>query len=796
MAGGAIGMKLVVVTNILTPYRVPLFEAIARKCEQLTVFLMAEREENRQWEIGSVSFRTELLPGWHIRPKGTEVSFHLNYGMVKRLRRFDPDVVLSGGFAPAHLAAFTYCKLFHKRYVQWGELTLRDGAQSSSVRRLLRRTLIGGADACIASSNEARDTFRHYGVASRPILTTPMPIEIERIHDEVVAIRQTAEHAARRNRYPGPVLLSVGRLLDAKGCRHLFELYEQVHADRPDVSLVLVGDGPDRAAYETFCRDRGWVQVHFIGHVESSSLSQYLALGDLFIFPTLSDTFGAVLSEAMAAELPVLSSIHAAATRDLVQDGLNGWAFDPLIPERGTARVLEFLATSPIQQRTMSHAAYQAVRHTDVGPSTDAMVQFLESIAPPASGVDIQAPATEEPGHAVTPARAPLLIIGPTPPPYHGVAMAIQTLLDSRLSESFNVHHLELADRRGISHVNTPDWHDVILFCRQWVRLIWLLIRRRPTIVYFVLSQSTIGVLRDSFFVWPARLFGAKVLAHLHGAALHDWYVSRGFSMRLYTRLLMRTVTRAIVLGESLREQFQGLVAPERIAVVPNGIPDCGIGSIGLPRLRRRWQVLYLNTLNKMKGAMVLLEAIAQVCQQRTDVEFIFAGPWSHDEHRKEAEAYIAQLAIGSSITCTGQVSGTQKTALLHAADLFVFPGIQQEGQPLVVLEAMAAGLPILFTNRGCLRETLSDGESGIEVPIGDAAALADRIQWLLSRPDEMKRLGANARLQFEREYTSERHLDRMTATFAGIAAYPDTCKHPILLKSFECEARRSDSIT
>ena len=358
------------------------------------------------------------------------------------------------------------------------------------------------------------------------------------------------------------------------------------------------------------------------------------------------------------------------------------------------------------------------------------------------------------------------------------------------------MHHLELADRRGIGHVNKPDWHDVLLFCRQWFQLLWLLIRRRPRIAYFVLSQSTIGVLRDSLFVWPARLFGAKVVAHLHGAAFHDWYVSRGFPMRLYTRLLMRAVARAIVLGESLREQFQGLVAPERIAVVPNGIPDCGVGCIGMPRLRKRWQVLYLNTLNKMKGALVLLEAIALVCQQRTDVEFIFAGPWSHDEHRKEAEAYIAQQGIGSSIMFTGQVSGTQKTALLHAADLFVFPGIQQEGQPLVVLEAMAAGLPILFTNRGCLRETLSDGDSGIEVPIGDAATLADRIQWLLSRPDEMKRLGANARIRFEREYTSEQHLDRMMAMFAGIAAYPDTCQPPILLKSFEREARRSDSIT
>jgi glycosyltransferase involved in cell wall biosynthesis len=493
----------------------------------------------------------------------------------------------------------------------------------------------------------------------------------------------------------------------------------------------------------------------------------------------------------MAAELPVLSSIHAAATGDLVQDGLNGWTFDPRHPEPGAARALEFLALSPVLRRSMGQAAYQAIRHTDVGQSADSMVRFLESITSSHTRSSMGMQALQENGRNTGATRVPLLIIGPTPPPFHGVAMAIRTLLDSKLNDSFEVSHLELADRRGIGHVNKPDLHDVALFCRQWFRLLWLLIRRRPKIVYFVLSQSTIGVLRDSFFVWTAALSGAKVVAHLHGAAFQDWYVRRWFPMRWYTRLLMRMVTRAIVLGESLRDQFQGLVAPERVAVVPNGIPDCGVRCAGSPRLRRRWQVLYLNTLNKMKGTLVLLEAISLVLQRRTDVEFVFAGPWSHDEHRREAEAYIARQEIGSSVTFAGQVSGAQKTALLHAADLFVFPGIQQEGQPLVVLEAMTAGLPILFTNRGCLRETLRDGESGIEVPTGDAIALADRIHWLLSRPNEMKRLGANARLRFEQEYTSGRHIDRMTAVFEGAAAVTGENQSPILLKPFERDAHR-----
>jgi glycosyltransferase involved in cell wall biosynthesis len=494
-----------------------------------------------------------------------------------------------------------------------------------------------------------------------------------------------------------------------------------------------------------------------------------LACADLFVFSTHSDTFGAALTEAMAAELPVLASCHAAATADFVRDGINGWVYDPWDPEAGARRVLEFLALSPPQRRSMGLAAYRAVRETDTVAAAERMMRFLHTV----TGRDRLVSGTARLAAAASPevSRVPVLIVGPTPPPYHGVAVAVRTLLDSPLNETFDLHHLDLADRRGIAYVNRPDWHDVMLFVRQWTRLLWLLMRHRPVIAYFVLSQTTIGVLRDSLLVWPAILGGAAVVGHLHGGALQDWYRSCRWPMQRYARLFLSRLSRAIVLGESLRSQFAELVPPERIAVVPNGVPDHGIGCTSRPRLRRRWRVLYLNTLNKMKGALVLLEAIALLRPTRQDVEFVFAGPWSHEAHRLEAEAIIVREDLAAMVSFTGQVAGGEKTALLRESDLFVFPGIQPEGQPLVVLEAMAAGLPIVFTAQGCLSETLSDGQEGMAVPPGDAAALAAAIDRLLSRPSEMARLGANARDRFERDYTVARHVERLTAVFRDLLA-------------------------
>lgn len=365
--------------------------------------------------------------------------------------------------------------------------------------------------------------------------------------------------------------------------------------------------------------------------------------------------------------------------------------------------------------------------------------------------------------------KAVVLLIGPTPPPFHGVAVAVQTLLQSCFVEQFRVCHLDLSDRRGIQHVNKPDLHDIALFLQQWLRLVKILVHSCPTLTYLVLSQSTIGFLRDSLLIWPAYLRGSHIVLHLHGGNFREWFLGRSWFMKAYVHTVLKRVTRVIVLGESLKCQFDGLVEKCRIAVVSNGIDWKDSGAPQKTATRRsRYRILHLGTLSHLKGTLVLLEAIPLIIRRRRDVEFVFAGPWSHTEDKEWAETYIAQHDIAEHIRFSGQVDGDEKRSLFDSADLFAFPGVQQEGQPLVVLEAMAAGLPVIFTNRGCLRDTVIDGITGLEVSINDPCHLADRILWLLDHPHEMKAMGNRARQQFESLYTKERYIENMIDVFAS----------------------------
>ena len=155
----------------------------------------------------------------------------------------------------------------------------------------------------------------------------------------------------------------------------------------------------------------------------------------------------------------------------------------------------------------------------------------------------------DSPIHCPMRDKALLLIIGPTPPPYHGVAVAMQTLLQSSLVDRFRVSHLDLADRRGIQHVNKPDLHDVVLFCQQWIKLISILVRKRPAATYLVLSQSTIGFIRDSLLLWPAFISGSRLVLHLHGGNFREWFLDRSWLMRTYVRTVLGRASRVVVVG-------------------------------------------------------------------------------------------------------------------------------------------------------------------------------------------------------------------------------------------------------
>jgi glycosyltransferase involved in cell wall biosynthesis len=346
--------------------------------------MMHHSKESREWDLSqhSMNFIHKILPGIAIPRSKWPFPVSLNFGVIPALRRLDADVVISGGgFSVANIGAFIYCKLWRKRFINWCEFTLEDGSRNSAVKRFIRRVLSGHADGSIASSSDSKEAFILFGADPKNVQVVLMPVDVETFHGKALDFRASPEYLIKKQQFPGPVMIVVGRLDALKGFPELFKIYDRIVTQRPDISLLIVGNGPLRDEYEELVRKNGWSNVHFLGFLEPEELAQYMALSDFSVFPTLNDSFGAVIAEAMAAELPVVSSVYAYATRDLVDDGVTGYRFDPRDTKAATEIILKMANTVEAERKKMGRVAYERVRQHDCASAAKTAADYLEKIA-------------------------------------------------------------------------------------------------------------------------------------------------------------------------------------------------------------------------------------------------------------------------------------------------------------------------------------------------------------------------------------------------------------------------------
>jgi glycosyltransferase involved in cell wall biosynthesis len=365
-------------------------------------------------------------------------------------------------------------------------------------------------------------------------------------------------------------------------------------------------------------------------------------------------------------------------------------------------------------------------------------------------------------------ARRRILVVGPLPPPAHGCAVITHNLLSSQLAEEFELLHLDTADRRGIDNIGTLDAGNVWRAGAHGAQFLRMLLRERPDLLYVMPAQNTWGFLRDTLFLTPAALRGLPSILHFQSGQFDRFYDSASAPMRRLVRQLVPRAERAVVLGRALAPMLDGLVEGERIVVIPNAVPDL-TGAVD--RSTRRpgpVRVLYLGNLMPGKGYIELMEAARLLIHEGVDLEVTFAGNVS--DERAHRAALAASADVAARLHFVGPVAGESKLRLLRDADVFAFPShYENEGHPLVVLEAMAAGLPVVSTRYVAIPETVLDGETGLLTETGDVGALASAIRRLSVDEQLRARLGRAGRQRYLEHYTLVRWGERMGELFHDV---------------------------
>jgi glycosyltransferase involved in cell wall biosynthesis len=150
-----------------------------------------------------------------------------------------------------------------------------------------------------------------------------------------------------------------------------------------------------------------------------------------------------------------------------------------------------------------------------------------------------------------------------------------------------------------------------------------------------------------------------------------------------------------------------------------------------------------------VKGALLLIEAMAQVLKLHPDATLTLAGD---GPARAGAEARAKALGIDASVRFAGFMTQGQVADLLAASDMLVLPSFA-EGLPVVYMEALASRIPVVASRVAGVQELVEDGVAGFTVPPGDVPTLVNRIVRLMDDPEAARRMGESGRAAVERDF-------------------------------------------
>ncbi|QDT72392.1 GDP-mannose-dependent alpha-(1-2)-phosphatidylinositol mannosyltransferase [Lacipirellula limnantheis] len=261
-----------------------------------------------------------------------------------------------------------------------------------------------------------------------------------------------------------------------------------------------------------------------------------------------------------------------------------------------------------------------------------------------------------------------------------------------------------------------------------------------------------------------ARLAKVPLVYHVHSPAGRDstrWF--RNMANAWLERHAAHRAARLIAVSPSVRRYMieQGFLA-SHVICVPNGVPTADVQ----PRTAapQTWTLGMSALFRPRKGIEVLLEALKLVRRAGSDVRLRAIGPFENAAYEGEVRALVSRLGIGDAIEWTGFV--TDISAELAKVDALVLPSLFGEGLPMVVLEAMAAGLPVIASDVEGVPDAVIDREDGLLVQPGDAASLAAAIEELTSGVLDYASLSRNAQRRHAERFSAEAMARNVAAVY------------------------------
>lgn len=358
-------------------------------------------------------------------------------------------------------------------------------------------------------------------------------------------------------------------------------------------------------------------------------------------------------------------------------------------------------------------------------------------------------------------ARRYIVMLGTSARTLGGIAAAIRGYHDAGLFARWPILHLA-------THCDGGASAKLAQAAAALSRFTVLLVRRQVLAVH-VHAASNASFWRKSMFIALALAARRPVIFHLHGGGFLDFYHRCGPRRRRFVRFVLDRSSQIIVLSDTWRLRLSDITGNPNIRAIANPVEARDLLALD-PRRRGRPVALFMGRLDRDKGIFDLVDAAAALARTFPELRVRFAGDGDGEGIRRRA----AEQGVAHAIELTGWIRGPEKTRVWADAAIYVLPSYI-ENLPMGVLEAMAAGLPVVASRVGGIPDLVVSGVNGYLIAPGDTAALTAVLQQLLSDPGLRRRFAEASRRRFLERFSPARVVPEIEAVYSRLGAAPQT---------------------
>ncbi len=345
-----------------------------------------------------------------------------------------------------------------------------------------------------------------------------------------------------------------------------------------------------------------------------------------------------------------------------------------------------------------------------------------------------------------------ILFVLKVPPPYGGGEIE-QLYIYQALKEKYS---FILFSRKSHNKARQGKLKlsNLLFGFRMIFQVLLACMRQKPHTVFIWLPKDLPAFIRNAILVSLLRLMRIRVVGDLHGMGF-------GFLPR-WQRFYERHINRYAAirtLSDSISESVRQTGYHHQLCAIDNGIQTPTHLQIKTAEIAEPVQLLYLGAISKAKGFQRVLDCLLQLKEKNIRFSLKVVGEWTSDDFKERAQEFIAANSLTANIRFAGILLGEKKWQAIERSDLLLH-FTEWDGQPLTIIEALAAGVLSIATRVGAIPEMIQHNKDGFLV--NNSVEAAEIIENLLKEKKTYKRISQAARQTFERRFTLETYINNI----------------------------------